>query len=105
MFRKQGGDETMSYRFTLTYQDDYNGGRKVTLESNASSLGELVHDCEEFIRGCGFFPPEKSSLDWVYWGDEDDHEDRDCEPDSDLIEDAAKDIGDDKAKSSSGGRL
>jgi hypothetical protein len=75
------------FKMTETYSD-----KVVTFESNTATLTELLEDFAQFVRGCGFFPPEKSNLDWVPWEEEEtpqsdylaEEDDKDVSPNAKL---------------------
>ena len=40
-------------------------GTKVTYEFTVDSLNDVLEHVDLFIRGCGFFPPQGATLDYI----------------------------------------
>jgi hypothetical protein len=67
-------------KYILKQIDDISGHNTVTtVEFNTDTLDGVIEHVDLFIRGCGFFPPQGATLDYIeddfpdWVGQDDDH--------------------------------
>ena len=53
-------------KYILKQIDDISGHNTVTtIEFNTDTLDDVLQHVDLFIRGCGFFPPQGATLDYI----------------------------------------